>query len=66
MRDLNTLVVPLASGLVLTDAVAINDQGRIVAIGRDDPHGGVHQHEHEDPHKAAEAPIRIFLLIPVP
>jgi probable HAF family extracellular repeat protein len=67
MRDLNTLVAPPASGFVLTEAAAINDKGRIVAIGRDDPHGGIeHQHGHEDIHKVAEAPIRVFLLVPVP
>jgi probable HAF family extracellular repeat protein len=62
MQDLNTLLTPAASGFVLTEAVAIDDQGRIVAIGRDDHHGGGAQ-EHDDDH---EAPIRVFLLVPAP
>ncbi len=39
MQDLNTLI-PASSGFVLAEAVAINDQGLIVAIGSDDDHGG--------------------------
>jgi probable HAF family extracellular repeat protein len=39
MQDLNSLI-PASSGFVLTEAVAINEQGLIVAIGSDDDHGG--------------------------
>ena len=39
MQDLNRLI-PAASGFVLTEAVAINDQGLIVALGHDHDHGG--------------------------
>jgi probable HAF family extracellular repeat protein len=39
MQDLNSLI-PAASGFVVTEAVAINDQGLIVALGHDDDHGG--------------------------
>ena len=55
MQDLNG-TIPASSGSVLTEAVAINNQGLIVAIGRDDDGGG-------DEH---EFPISVFLLVPAP
>jgi probable HAF family extracellular repeat protein len=60
MQDLNTLVTA-AGGFVLTEAVAINKQGTILAAGRDDSSTG-EGHDH-DQH---ELPMRVFLLIPNP
>ena len=56
-RDLNDLIVP--SAFVLTQAVGINANGVILAIGRDadDTHS-------TDNHDAHEAPVRVFLLSP--
>ena len=61
MQDLNALLVPPASGLVLTEAAGINNAGWILAIGRDHHHGHV-ESKHQDGH---EAPLRVFLLVPV-
>jgi probable HAF family extracellular repeat protein len=60
MQDLNTLVAG-ASGIVLIQAVAINNRGTILAVGRDDTGEGP-SHDHD----AHEFPIRIVLLIPRP
>ena len=63
MQDLNALLVPPAAGFVLSEAVAINNRGRIVAIGRDSHQGhgaGMHDVVHD------EAPIRVFFLVPAP
>ena len=57
LRDLNDFVLQ-PSTFVLVEAVAINNSGTILAIGRDatlDPH---------DEHDAHELPIRVFLLVP--
>ncbi|MGZ5180652.1 MAG: hypothetical protein ACXWC2_09250 [Ramlibacter sp.] len=55
LRDLNTLIDP--TGVVLTQAVAINNAGMIAAIGHDPVPGN-------DPHiHAHELPMRIFLLV---
>jgi probable HAF family extracellular repeat protein len=60
MRDLNTLLAA-TGGFVLTEAVAVNNRGTILAIGRDDTgEGPGHGHD------AHEFPIRVFLLIPLP
>jgi len=60
MQDLNTLVTP-GGGFVLTQAVAINKKGTILAIGRDDTGEGP-DHAH-DTHEFA---TRVFLLVPTP
>ena len=57
MVDLNTLIsVP---GLVLTDAVGINDQGDIVAVGFD---GDSRAPEHEHGEHDHERPRRVVVL----
>jgi len=60
MRDLNTLLIPEA-GFVLIQAVAINNNGTILAVGRDDTGEGP-----DHAHDAHEFPIRVFLLRPHP
>jgi probable HAF family extracellular repeat protein len=60
MRDLNTLLAA-GGGFVLIQAVAINNRGTILALGRDDTGEGP-----DHGHDAHEFPIRIFLLIPHP
>ena len=57
LTDLNDLIVP--SAFVLTQAVGINANGVILALGRDadDTHS-------TDNHDAHEAPVRVFLLSP--
>jgi probable HAF family extracellular repeat protein len=60
MRDLNTLLPP-GGGFVLTQAMAINNRGTILAVGRDDTGEGP-DHNHD----AHEFPVRIFLLTPQP
>ena len=52
MQDLNSLLIS-RSGFILTQAVSINSQGVILAIGQND----VADHE---------KPLRIFLLVPTP
>jgi uncharacterized membrane protein len=59
-QDLNDLVTGL-TGVVLTHAVAINNLGAIVAVGRDDTGQGV-----DHAHDAHEHPVRVFLLLPTP
>ena len=58
IEDLNSLV-PEGFGFVLTQGVAINDAGTILATGRDDD-------GHGDGHGNHEAPARVFLLVPEP
>jgi probable HAF family extracellular repeat protein len=61
MQDLNTLL-GAGAGLVLAEALAINDLGMILAIG--------HEHHAAAAHKGGEhqhdLPVRIVLLVPVP
>ena len=52
MQDLNSLLIS-RSGFILTQAVSINSQGVILAIG-----------ENDDP--VHEKPFRIFMLVPTP
>ena len=54
MQDLNSLLTS-RSGFVLTQAVSINSQGIILAIG-----------ENDDSHLTHEKPLRIFILVPTP
>ena len=54
MQDLNSLLT-LRSGFVLTQAVSINSQGIILAIGQND-----------DSDQSHEKPLRIFVLVPTP
>ena len=54
MQDLNSLLTS-RSGFVLTQAVSINSQGVIVAIGQND-----------DSIQTHEKPLRIFILVPTP
>ena len=54
MQDLNSLLTS-RSGFVLTQAVSINSQGIILAIGQND-----------DSHQTHEKPLRIFILVPTP
>ena len=54
MQDLNSLLTS-RSGFVLTQAVSINSQGIILAIGQND-----------DSHQSHEKPLRIFMLVPTP
>ena len=54
MQDLNSLLTS-RSGFVLTQAVSINSQGTILAIGQND-----------DSHQTHEKPLRIFILVPTP
>jgi probable HAF family extracellular repeat protein len=67
MHDLNALI-PAASGIVLVEAVAINEQGQIIALGHDyDParqaqHG--HHGDHADNPLGRAAPVRVFRLDP--
>ncbi len=56
MQDLNDLLTSRA-GFVLTQAVAVNAQGVILAIGEDEVAGEEEHHE---------LPTRIFQLVPVP
>jgi probable HAF family extracellular repeat protein len=60
MQNLNDLVSGRA-GYVLTEAVAINSRGVILAIGQEDI-GGQDGHSHD----LHELPIQVFLLRPVP
>lgn len=59
-RDLNDLITGL-KGVVLTHAIAINNLGAIVAIGREDTGEGP-----DHAHDAHEHPVRVFLLLPTP
>jgi probable HAF family extracellular repeat protein len=54
MQDLNSLLIS-RSGFVLTQAVSINSQGVIVAVGQNDDSVQTH-----------EKPLRIFMLVPTP
>ena len=54
MQDLNSLLTS-RSGFILTQAVSINSQGTILAIGQND-----------DSHQTHEKPLRIFMLVPTP
>jgi probable HAF family extracellular repeat protein len=54
MQDLNSLLTS-RSGFILTQAVSINSQGIILAIGQND-----------DTHQTHEKPLRIFILVPTP
>lgn len=54
MQDLNSLLTS-RSGFVLTQAVSINSQGIILAIGQNDNSLPTH-----------EKPLRIFMLVPTP
>ena len=54
MQDLNSLLTS-RSGFVLTQAVSINSQGIILAIG-----------ENDDSQITHEKPLRIFMLVPTP
>jgi probable HAF family extracellular repeat protein len=54
MQDLNSLLIS-RSGFVLTQAVSINSQGIILAIGQNDD--SLHTHE---------KPLRVFMLVPTP
>jgi probable HAF family extracellular repeat protein len=54
MQDLNSLLTS-RSGFVLTQAVSINSQGIILAIGKND-----------DSLQTHEKPFRIFMLVPTP
>ena len=54
MQDLNSLLTS-RPGFVLTQAVSINSQGIILAIGQND-----------DSHQTHEKPLRIFILVPTP
>jgi probable HAF family extracellular repeat protein len=56
MENLNSLI-PAGSDFGLSEAVAVNDQGTILAVGYDDD-------GHADAHGNHEAPARIFLLTP--
>ena len=57
MWDLNQLI-PAGSNFVLTEAVSINNQGQILAIGQ----SGTALSKHEHNHTRDEEPIRVFLL----
>jgi uncharacterized membrane protein len=59
-QDLNDLVTGV-TGVVLTHAVAINNVGAILAIGRDDAGQGL-----DHAHDAHEHPVRVFMLLPAP
>jgi probable HAF family extracellular repeat protein len=54
MQDLNSLLTS-RSGFVLTQAVSINSQGIILAVG-----------ENDDSLQGHEKPLRIFMLVPTP
>ena len=54
MQDLNSLLTS-RSGFILTQAVSINSQGTILAIG-----------ENDDSQITHEKPLRIFILVPTP
>jgi probable HAF family extracellular repeat protein len=54
MQDLNSLLT-LRSGFILTQAVSINSQGIILAVGQNDDTSQTH-----------EKPLRIFMLVPTP
>jgi len=58
LQDLNTLLAQ-AAPFELVEAVAINDQGQIIALGRERGHG------HHGAHRNGRAvPTRVFLLDP--
>ena len=57
MWDLNQLI-PAGSSFVLTEAVSINNQGQILAIGQT----GKALSKQEHNHSRAEEPTRVFLL----
>ncbi len=59
ITDLNT-TIPTGGGFILTEAVAINHLGVIVALGQD-----AHSHRPDPGHHHPEAPTRVFLLTPV-
>lgn len=60
MQDLNHLV-KTRSGIVLTDAIAVNSQGVILAVGL----GEEATHQHGGGHVEIEdVPIHVFLLVP--
>lgn len=61
MVDLNTLVS--LPGLVLTDALSVNRNGDIVAVGQEQHHDapGTGGHSHDDGH---EVPRRVLVLTP--
>jgi probable HAF family extracellular repeat protein len=54
MQDLNSLLIS-RSGFILTQAVSINSQGIILAIGQND-----------DSLQTHEKPLRVFMLVPTP
>ena len=54
MQDLNSLLIS-RSGFILTQAVSINSQGIILAIGQND-----------DSLQTHEEPLRVFMLVPTP
>jgi hypothetical protein len=54
MQDLNSLLTS-RSGFILTQAVSINSQGIILAVGQND-----------DSQTNHEKPLRIFMLVPTP
>ena len=60
-QDLNDMISG-ANGVVITQAVAINNTGAIVALGHDAT-GADHAH---DGHEAHEMPVRVLLLVPAP
>ncbi len=57
MWDLNQLI-PAGSNFVLTEAVSINNQGQILAIGQT----GKAMSKQEHDHSREEEPTRVFLL----
>jgi probable HAF family extracellular repeat protein len=60
LQDLNTLIAA-SKNLVLIEAIAIDNQGVILAIGHDEQGDGS---EHGSGHGGHEAPTRVFLLVP--
>jgi probable HAF family extracellular repeat protein len=58
MQDLNGLIAS-SSPFLLQEAVSINDQGQIVALGIE---GGRGHHDHNRHGRAV--PVRVFLLVP--
>jgi probable HAF family extracellular repeat protein len=55
------IFLPAGSDFRLTEAVAINDNGSILAVGYDEDDSDA---DHKDGHGNHEAPARIFLLVP--
>jgi probable HAF family extracellular repeat protein len=62
MQNLNKLV-PTLAGFVLTDALAINGKGVILAIGQEETD---HVEEEGHAHDLHELPVHVFLLRPQP